>query len=225
MGVRAAIDVNDGRILTARVEIHRLDHAPVECRLAICSEDGALLKYGLIPTFPGVFSRSLQALLASLRVGHGAGTRHVGFLPSVDEVTPIGRELRRVASATIIEQGPLLSLQVESVDVALQITCFLSDDDGTLRGWTEAYELFHDPLTAGELAEFLALDVHQIQVLEAILPAPIDELAAVPRQECNGVEGLDVLVGTLLAQGAELTTCCGIVGIECRVVLVAVELV
>ena len=181
MGVRAAIDIYDGRILLRGIEVHRLDHAPVKCRLAICSKDGALLKYGLIPTFPRVFSRSLQALLASLRVGHGAGTWQSWFLPSVDEVTPIGRELRRVASAAVVEQGAFLSLQVESVDVALQVTCFLSDDDGTLRGWTEADKLLHDPLTAGELAEFLALDVHQIQVLEAILPAPIDEFAAVPR--------------------------------------------
>ena len=225
MGVWAAIDIDDGRVLTAWVEVHRLDHAPVECRLTVCSKDGALLEDGLIPAFPWVFCCADERLLARLRVGHGAGTRHIGFLPSVDEVTPIGGELSGVAAATVVEQRALPGLQVEAVDVALQVACFLCDDDGALRGGAEADEFLYDPLPAGELPKLLAIGVHEVQVSVAVLPAPIDELRVVPGQEGDGVEGFDVLVGAFLAEGAELAACCGVVGIERRMVLVAVEFV
>ncbi len=225
VGVRAAIDVDDGGILAARVEIHRLDHAPVECRAAVGGEDGALLEQGLIPTLPRVFGRAMQRLLARLRVADGAGTRHVGFRPGVDEVAPVGGELCGVASAAVVDEGALLGLQVEAVDVALQVARFLGDDDGALRGGAEADEFLHDPLAAGELAQLAAVGVHEVQVGVAILPAPVDELRVVPGQEGDAVERLDVLVGTFLAQGLCLAASRGIVGIERRVVLVAVELV
>jgi len=73
MGVGTAVNVHDGGVFLAGVEVGRLHHAPIEDGLAVAGKDGALLEDGLVPLLPGVGSGLQQGALAGLGVRDGTG--------------------------------------------------------------------------------------------------------------------------------------------------------
>ena len=124
----------------------------------------------------------------------------------------------------IVQQGALLSLYIQAVDIALQVIGLLGDENGTLCGGAETYNVLHLPGSAGQLTKVFALCVHKIEVCIAVFPAPVDELAVIPGQEGDGVTGLDILFAGLCVECLQLIARSHIVSIQGGVVLVAIQL-
>ena len=224
MGMRTAIHIHHGGILLRRVEVHGFHHAPVELGLAVSGFHRPLLEYRLIPTVPWVGSRSQHHALARLGVGHCAAAWHIGLLPCVEHITSAGRETCLMYALAVIKQSALARRNVQTIDILLQVVGFLTRDDGTACGRTEAHQFGHHPSSLGELGQLLAIDIHQVKMVEAIALAPHDELAAVPGEERNGMLRFHILVRILGIERAQFLACQGIISIERAMVLVSVEL-
>ncbi len=101
-------------------------------------------------------------------------------------------------TGAVAEQGAL-AFQIDAEDILLQrVNLVGSVKDGSLFG-IEAQYVHHFKGAAGELPEELAISVVKVEVVEAVAPGQVDELAAIPWQELDGGARLKVL-GIILSE-------------------------
>ena len=119
MGMRTAIDVQYSGVFLVGIEVGGLHDAPVQVGLAIGSLYGSLLEDRLVPLFPRVGGCLQQGAFARLGVGYGTGTGHIGLLPSVKQPEAVLGQLSLVYALAVVQQGALLGLYIQIVDIAL----------------------------------------------------------------------------------------------------------
>ena len=222
--MRAAIDVHHGGVFLRGVEACGLHHAVVEVGCAVGSLDGADGDFGHVVALPRVVGGEEALCLAAAGIDEVDGTGDVGCAPCVDEELAAVAEAGVVHAASLAQQRALAVLERDGPHGALEGRCLAARDDDGLAALVEADDALVNPAAGGDLLHKFAAGVVEVEVVEAVALAEVEEEAAVPRQEGEGVLGLDVLLVALLEQHAFTLARGGVVAHQLGMVLVAVQL-
>ena len=187
-GVGTAVDVDDGGILLVGIEVDGLDESVVERRFAVGGQDAPAFDAGHGELSPGVggfeqakgFTRVLGA--ANNDVAVGGGRR-----PGVAQQGTARRELGAVHAYAVVEEGATTGFEIDGVEVLANVSALVAADDDAAGAGVETEEFEHFKLTGGELLEQLAFGVEEVEVVEAVALALVDELVVIPRQESEGI--------------------------------------
>ena len=110
----------------------------------------------------------------------------------------------------VVEEGAATGFEIDGVEVLADVSALVAANDDAAGAGVETEEFEHLKLTGGELLEQLAFGVEEVEVVEAVALALVDELVFVPRQEGERVLGLDE---TLVGFGVEHPESCAGVGV------------
>ena len=243
LGVRAAIDIDNGGIFLRRVEVGRLDETVVEISLAVGRLESARFHAGHLEALERIGGgEQAYGLLAVGGGGNVDDARHVGSRPVVQQVRARGGELRVVHAQSVVYRSQLAVGDAHLIQIALQGRLFGGGDDDFLLLGVEAEDALHEPFARSEGLHLIERDmvavgfvfyplylcfylcVEQIEMVVSVLLALIDELGIIPGQENDGLLRLHVLGMFLLIKGIHQFARLGIVLAELAVVLVAVQL-
>ena len=152
LGMRAAIDIDNGGIFLRRVEVGRLDEAVVEIGLAVGRLEGTRFHAGHLETLERIGGG--EQAYGFLAVGGGGdvdGARHVGSRPVVQQVRARGGELRVVYAQSVVYRSQLAVGDAYLIQIALQGRLLGGGDDDFLLLGVEAEDALHEPGSGGEL--------------------------------------------------------------------------
>ena len=219
-GVGAAVDVDDGGILLVGIEVDGLDESVVEGRFAVGGQDASAFDAGHGELSPGVsgfeqakgFARALGA--AHNDVAVGAGRR-----PGVAQQGTARRELGAVHAYAVVEEGATPGFEIDGIEVLANVSALVAADDDAAGAGVETEEFEHLKLTGSELLEQLAFGVEEVEVVEAVALALVDELVFVPRQERERVLGFDETLVGFGVEHPESRAGVGVVGDEVAALL------
>ena len=113
---------------------------------------------------------------------------------------------------------------VDAVQPMMQGVFFVGLDDDGLLLFVEAQHFHHHPFTFCDLLQLLAGGVKEVEVVVAIFLTLEDELGVIPRQELDGMQGLDVFVAGFTIELSDTLTCRSIITHQATVILLAVQL-
>ena len=214
------IDINHSGIFLVGIEIYGFDKAVVEVGLAVSRLHRA--------AFDG------RHLVVGPRGGDGGRNRlhlarcggeivllaiHSWFAPCVGQEAACGREGGVVHTAAVVEEGALARLDVYAVEVVANGFLGVGLDDDSFVLGVEAKHFDDFKLALGQLLEHLTLRIHEVEMVVAVAAALHDELLAVPRQEDDGIHGLDVARVGFGVQHAEALAAVCVVGHQFGLVL------
>ena len=194
VGMRSAIDIDHGGVLLLGVKIDGHHHAVIQVGRAVGGLDAAATVLGHGIALPGIGSGEIAVLAIVAGVHDGDVAGHVGLLITVNQVTTAGAQAAVVpALAALVDAGHLACGDIHAVEVLLDGIVSIGTDDDSMLLLVKAEHVHHHPLATGELSQLIATGVIEVQMVVAVLFAPQDELLLVPRQEGDGMLGLDIL--------------------------------
>ena len=146
LGVRAAIDIDNGGIFLRGVEVTGLQHAPVEVGLAVGGFQCAGLYGRHHQALEGVFGR--QQMGGFLTIGGGKdadAARHLRRGPIVYHVSARGGELGVVHTLSVVYRGQSAILDAHLIYIALQGRFLGGGDEDFFLLRVEAEDALHEP--------------------------------------------------------------------------------
>ncbi len=181
LAARAAVGVDEERVLPARVEVARFDEVGVQ-RRPVGSGDGHELRgrevVGRKPLLQVRVVHERRQLLAARPVERGRrrrGRRRV----RVDEVVEVAREVDGVPAGAGRDLRRGAAVEGDAVEVPLQRALGRRRDVGRAVGLVDAVEVGDVPLPARDLADEVAVVLVEVEVAVPVAVAPPDEVVAV----------------------------------------------
>ena len=98
------------------------------------------------------------------------------------------------AFSALVDAGHFAIGNIHTIEVLLQGALGIGCNDHGLALGIKSQQVGHHPITTGELTQFIAIDIKQIQVIITVFLTPHDELLLVPGQESDGVLRLHIFV-------------------------------
>ena len=224
LDVRAAIDIDDSRVLLAGIEVGGFHHAVVEVRDAVGSLYRSDGDFGHVVVLPGIFGGKKTLCLARAGIDKVNSTRNVRGAPCVDNLLAAIAQAGVMHASPFAQQRALAVLQRNAPEGALQGRGLTAVDEDTLAGFVEADDAFIHPRTRRHLLDEVACGGIEIKVVIAVALAEIEEFVLIPGEEGEGMLRLDVLFVPLLKEHSLTIACGGIVAHQLGMVLVAVQL-
>ena len=186
---RAAVDIDDGRVALGGIEVQRLEQLVVQ-RLSVGRREGADLGNGIVRKIGRIRMLRIQSIFqqpgfeGAVR-GMQADLRRLACAGEVIDIeTRIGRHGNAVHAGFLSDALYLVRIRgVErgAVQVPLGRTLFGGREIHRARLFVDAHDgafakVIDDPVTGGELADQMAVDVVQIQMRVAVARRSPNEL-------------------------------------------------
>lgn len=221
-GMRTAINIDHSRIFLCGVEVYGFHQTIVEWGLPIGSEDRAIFHFRHGEVAPWIFGIEEAGeglfLLGALDVDVAVVSR---CAPSVAEIATVFRKASAVQTYAIVQQSAATALEIDSVEVFADVSALIgANDDAALCG-VESEEVEHFKLALRELAEHLAVGVEEVEVVEAIALALVDELVLIPREEGERILRFYEAFVSLGVERLEAFTSVGVISHEVATLLAA----
>ena len=225
VGMRTAIDVDDGGVFLLGVKTDGFHHAVIQVGGAIIGLDAATGNLRNTETILLPTVGSQEQVLALARLGAqqvdaaGYGGRTVG----IQHLLAVGTEFHTVYAILFTYEDGLASLEAEAIDTAAAGVTLIAQVDDAAGLRVETHQVLYHPLASGELCDLVVLQVKEIEMVIPVTLTLHDSLGVVPGQERQRITGLDVFLIAFLQHGTQFLARLGTVGHQAHVVLVTVQ--
>ena len=122
-------------------------------------------------------------------------------------------------SHAVVEEGGSAAFDIEGIEILAEMSRSIAFENDAVGFGVETKYFQHLKRPFGELTQFFAVGIEQVEVVEAVAARLHDEFRGVPREESDGVLRLDVAVVALGVEDAEACSGVGIIFHEVGTIL------